>query len=149
MRFVTLAAVFLMSCATAVEDQNADWGDPPKDTGATAPVDTGSAVDSSSVPDSTVPPTEDSSTPEDSSTAPDTTVVIDTATPDTAIPDSTPAVDTAPLDTGTSTGTCMWCATGNCPIPLIDYSCLLNCLSDGFFDCHYDPAASMPCTCIP
>lgn len=129
-----------MGCATAQDDQLADWGDPPasKDSGTasldSSPVDSGTTADSS-VDDTTV--TEDST-------------VTDSTVADTAV-DTTPAVDTAPppFDTGPPTGACMWCATGNCSTAFEDYACLLDCLSGGFFDCHFDKTASKPCTCVP
>jgi hypothetical protein len=135
-------------CATAVDDQPTNLGTPvvtPQvDSGSGGTKDTSAAVDSYRA--DTVSPEEDSSladttavdteTPPDTWIDPDTGVGVDTSPPDTFMP---------PLDAGG--GACMYCSTGTCPTVLSDYSCLLTCLLDGYVDCHYDPAASMPCTC--
>ena len=64
--------------------------------------------------------------------------------------DLMPDTGTFPVDTGPTGGSpCMYCSTGTCPTPISDYSCLLNCLLDGYSDCDYDPSKSTACTCIP
>lgn len=140
-------AFIVLGCAEAVDDQPTNLGTPPvttpaKDSGTTSGKDTGSTkVDSATPPEDTGSPV-DSSMPEDTTTPADTSVDPDTGVVDTALPDTY----VPPVDTGGG-GACMYCSTGTCATPLSDYSCLLNCLLDGYLDCDYNPAASMPCTC--
>ena len=93
----------------------------------------------------------------DSASDPDTGIG-DSGDPDTGDPDTgtdpdtgiDPDTGTFPVDTGPTGGTpCVYCSSGTCATPISDYSCLLNCLLDGFTDCKWDAAKSPSCTCVP
>ena len=121
--------LFMGGCAQAIDDGGFGPG-----RGDASTADSGaSSTDSGGSKDSTTSP--------DSSSKPDTyvedTYVEDTYVEDTYVP---------PVDVGS--GTCLYCSTGVCPVVLIDYSCLLNCLLDGHLDCNYDATKSTPCTCL-
>jgi hypothetical protein len=146
-RWLILAVIVLAGCATAVDDQPTNLGvgpvdasSPGKDTGSATAKDTGASAPDTSFVEDTGSTVEDTSVvdPDTGSVDPDTgSVDPDTGTFDTGTP---------PLDTGPG-GACMYCSTGSCPTSLSDYGCLFSCLLDGYLDCHYDPAASVPCTC--
>ncbi|MBL8720797.1 MAG: hypothetical protein JNL79_32720 [Myxococcales bacterium] len=125
------------------------------DLGTRARVDSAVGGDTS-VKDSSVGDAKDTGATPDSGTAKDSTITDsgvdpDTGTdPDTGDPDTGSDPDTGTvLDTGTVGGACTYCSSGTCKLPLEDYSCLLNCLLDGWFDCSYTSGASTPCTCLP
>lgn len=133
-RLLLGALALVVGCAQALDDgyygSSADGA--VKDTSTstdTAAKDTGS------------PPKVDSTTPID--TYVEDTWVEDTYVEDTFVEDT----GTVVVDTGPVTGTCSYCATGICKSPLEDYSCLINCLIDGHFDCNYDTTSPSPCTC--
>ncbi len=74
----------------------------------------------------------------------------DTGDPDTGDPD-TGDPDTGSFDAGLPDiggGKCMYCSSGTCPTLLVDYSCFLDCLIDGYSDCIYTFGASKPCKCL-
>ena len=128
-----LTTVALVGCADA---ENSDSYVRRPDALGESPVPDSSAVDTGAKPsDSTVKDT--GSTDSGSS---------DTGDPDTGDPD-TGSFDVGFPDIGG--GKCMYCSSGVCPTLLIDYSCLLNCLVDGFADCTYTYGAPKPCVCIP
>jgi len=140
-----------VGCATATDDDFGTGG-PRKDGGvdsastdsSTPPVDGTTPVDSGSGTDTRTDP--DTGVDEDTGADPDT------GDPDTGDPDTGSAPDTSPPfpDIGPG-GTCLYC-TGpgsKCAKLLEDYTCLLDCIIDGFGGCTYVSGAGTPCTCTP
>lgn len=136
-RLLLAGLALVVGCAQAVDDgYYGASGD------ASVKKDTSASTDSGSTVKDTGSPKVDSSTTVD--TYVEDTYVEDTYVEDTYVEDT----GTVVVDTGPVTGSCMYCATGVCKSALEDYSCLLNCLIDGHFDCNYDTTSSTPCTCV-
>lgn len=112
---------------------------------STAKPDTGTGKDTGTASDSTIDSgTKDTSVTTDSGVDPDTGFDPDTGSdPDTGFDPDTGSV----FDTGTPGGACLYCSSGTCALPLEDYSCLLNCLLDGWLDCTYTTGSAKPCLC--
>lgn len=133
-------ALFASACATAVDDTiGITPGDAHVNHDGAVTNDASeqdSSLDSSAVDSGGG----DDMAPEDSTIDPGDTDVPDT---DPGFPDTDPGFDTAPG----GGGLCTWCSSGSCSSDTIDESCLITCISAGYFDCTYDPTSSPPCLC--